>query len=183
MPETKAVERIVLRKDPLTEDEWRELVHERRESMGLVLNQVTLPDLWSVEFTQSDFKTPLTLGHFRGDIPNGSKLEMQGVYMSRALKGGRYVIWGLARNQHWIACTLQEGSRYHSRYIEEISVRWANDPKFLLEHGIRYYDMLRLMSNALSGWIERRRRQLQTLEGLDERMRHENDLIQLLNAH
>lgn len=177
---------MVLRKGMPTEDEWRKLILHRSESISILLDSVSVPNLWQFEFAQSDMKTPLTLEVFKEDIPNDStseRLSQQGIYASRSFREHPRLIWGFTRKNYWLSCEVREETRGARRHITAIGVAEDRDPAFLERFGVTYYDMWKLLSSPLPAWIERRRRQLETLHEYEANMRYEDMLIDVLRGH
>jgi hypothetical protein len=166
MPETNAIERIVLRKDSLTEEEWLTLISNRVEHMRPIMDRVTLIRLGDIQMRVSQkiedrrwFEAPNHGEHI---------LDQQGVYEIK-LAGLECVIWGMLRNTTWFAIELRQMTCYKS--LE------ATPSLLNKEYGISYNEMWCLLSRSVHAFTEQRREWLRTLEQLERKFEHEDSLI------
>ncbi len=187
MPETKVVERTVLRRKKLTDEEWLTLLNDRRERTNPIMDRLTLTKLESVVYDKDKGGSPIRLSYWRHELHDvESILGLQGTFDAKGASDTNalesdFTIWGLLRHGVWFACEFREvwmGNRYVPQNFRARELHAAELHK---ECGIRYHQMWCLLSKTVHEFANRRREQLRELEQLEQQFEHEDGLIEALS--
>lgn len=188
MPETKVVERTVLRRKKLTDEEWLTLLNDRRERMNPIMDRLTLTKLENVVYDKDKGGSPIRLSYWRRDLQDvESILDLQGTFDAKGASNmnapeSDFTIWGLLRHGVWFACEFRE-VWVDTRYVpQNFRARELHAAELHKDHGIRYHQMWCLLSRTIHEFANQRREQLSTLEQLERRFEHEDSLIEMLDV-
>jgi hypothetical protein len=181
MPNTEGL-KLLVRKQPLTKDDWLKLIEARCALISPHLSSFTLSKLGDLEClrTELNFKHPLLddLSHPTGD--RWFSLDTQGIFCCprsgiqripnsgyQAQPGGVscpdgvMYLWGFTRDASWVLVKVRfKGEAgYKCRGYErakEVNVEFTNLEKIITETKSTPEEIWKELGKAVKGWTKRR---------------------------
>lgn len=174
----------VLRRTPLTDDEWRELLEERHQLVRPLLKEIAVAKLGDAHYSSPGIS--FKLSEFIAALPEcsgKSLLQTRGIFgiarrRNKAEDDHRLYAYGLTRDDLWVYAELD----VHDAERGVLVMVPLGLPEDFAKLDLSYRRLFNLLGRAVESWMRRRRKRLTAALELHRRFAAEDQMLKRLSA-